>query len=149
MAALSDTQLPVYFNGRYCRVCVTIVSSTTSFSSCSWNSIVPKGQESAVSVVCSVLLPALVGALSKSRCLTTTTRKKIRRSYDDMAGWKDWLSSSSSVSSFAERWRGEKKSQTSWSNPTKPIVDDRRELLTYFHHGIVRSKFNSKLRITR
>jgi len=108
MAALSDTQLPVYFNGRYCRVCVTIVSSTTSFS-CSWNSIVPKGQESAVSVVCSVLLPALVGALSKSRCLTTTTRKKIRRSYDDMAGWKDWLSSSSSVSSFAERWRGEKK----------------------------------------
>jgi len=109
MAALSDTQLPVYFNGRYCRVCVTIVSSTTSFSSCSWNSIVPKGQESAVSVVCSVLLPALVGALSKSRCLTTTTRKKIRRSYDDMAGWKDWLSSSSSVSSFAERWRGEKK----------------------------------------
>ncbi|EGI59656.1 hypothetical protein G5I_12159 [Acromyrmex echinatior] len=79
----------LYFNGRYCRVCVTIVSSTTSFSSCSWNSIVPKGQENAVSVVCSVLLPALIGALSKSRCLTTTMRKKIRRPYDDIAGWKD------------------------------------------------------------
>ncbi|KYN28281.1 hypothetical protein ALC57_02342 [Trachymyrmex cornetzi] len=60
-----------------------------TFSSCSWNSIVPKGQESAVSVVCSVPLPALIGALSKSRCLTTTARKKIRRLYDDMAGWKD------------------------------------------------------------
>lgn len=50
--------------------------SATSSSSCSWNSIVPKGRESAVSVVCSVPLLALVGALSKSRCLTTMREEK-------------------------------------------------------------------------
>lgn len=106
-----------------------------------------RGQESAVSVVCSVLMPGLVGALSKSRCLTTMRGKKsdgrtmIRRD-----GRADSRQAHRSL--LSPRDDEEKKSQASWSNPTKPIVNDRCELPSCFHHAIVRSKFSSKLSIT-
>ncbi|TGZ48037.1 Uncharacterized protein DBV15_05746 [Temnothorax longispinosus] len=90
ISAAKGRSLPVHFNGRYCRVCTRDCFSAISSLSRSWNSIVPKGSRRCrFRRLFRFVARSRVGALSKSRCLTTMRGKKSDgRSYDDTAGWK-------------------------------------------------------------
>lgn len=123
MAALSDTQLPLYFNGRYCRVCTTIVSPP--YPRCpvryrSLNSIVARGQESAVSVICSVPMLASRRCFIEIPHVWRRGKKSDGRTMIRRDGRADSRQAHRSL--LSPRDDEEKKSQASWSNPTKPIV---------------------------
>lgn len=147
MAALSDTQLPVHFNGWYCRVCTTIVSplyssSFTEFHRAEGSRKLP--------------FPSFVPfrwPLSSVLYRNPDVWQRCEEKNQTAVRWYGGMEGLTLVKLIGLFFRREmtrrKKVKRSWSNPTKPIVNDRRVLPTCFHHGIVRSKFSSKLGITR
>lgn len=147
MAALSDTQLPIYFNGRYYRVCATIVSPSHPPRPVHGILSCPRGQESAISVVCSVPLPTLGRRFIEIPMSDNDAGKKNQtavRWYGGMEG----LTLVKLIGFFFRREMTRRKKVKrvglTRRNPSWTIAASYRLVFT-----IVRSKFSSKLGITQ